>query len=79
TIRYQLPEDGTHIRVLIYNTLGELVRTLVDATQAAGSYDVTWDARSDAGSQASSGIYFYRITATGTKEFTSVKKMLLLK
>jgi hypothetical protein len=51
--------------------LGEKVSTLVNTTQEAGRYDVTFDA-----SNIPSGIYFYSIEAG---DFKSVKKMTLLK
>jgi hypothetical protein len=76
TIKYQLPEAGD-VTLEIYNMLGQVVRTLVNAEQTAGRYVLQWDATNDAGQPLSSGIYFYRIQAGG--EFQSVKKMLLLK
>ena len=79
TIRYQLPEDATLIKVSVFNTLGELVRTLVNDMKDAGVYEVTWDGRSNSGNQVGSGIYFCRITAEGVQNFNSVKKMLLMK
>lgn len=79
TIRYQIPEDGIHVQLAIFNTVGELVRSVVDADQSSGVYEISWDGRTNAGVEASSGIYFYRLTGTGSKTFTSVHKMLLMK
>jgi CubicO group peptidase (beta-lactamase class C family) len=59
----------------IYNLLGQKVATLVDRKQAAGSYQVQWDA-----SGFASGIYIYRLKVQGQKQnavFT--KKLVLLK
>jgi hypothetical protein len=51
--------------------LGREVMTLVDGNQDAGIHTTSFD-----GSNLSSGIYFYRITAPGVNQ---VKKMVLLK
>ncbi len=70
TIRYDLPRS-VHAELKIYNVLGELVATLVDATQRAGQYDVTFD-----GARFASGVYFYRLQAD---DFTRVMKFMLIK
>jgi flagellar hook assembly protein FlgD len=78
-IHYEIPDDGANVTISIYNSLGELVKTLAVGMQEAGRYDVVWNGTNDAGEKVGSGIYFYRLVAFGTKEFTSVKKMLLVK
>jgi hypothetical protein len=75
TIRYALPETAG-VRLVVYNALGQRVRTLVDAVQSAGAYSVSWDGRNDSGRSVSSGLYLYRIES---RAFTSMRKMLLLK
>jgi len=55
---------------------GAQVRTLVDATQPAGRYSITWDGRDESGAPVASGIYFCRLTS-GT--FSATQKMVLLK
>ncbi len=70
TIRYQLPVD-THVKLVIYNLLGQRVAAPVDGRITAGSHQISWDA-----SDYSSGLYFYKLTA-GDKVFT--KRMTLLK
>lgn len=72
-ISYSLPVEGK-VNLAIYNAIGQVVATLVDNVQEAGSYDIEWNA-----SNLSSGIYFYRITVEGNKSFIHTKKMLLLK
>ena len=44
---------------------GRRVRTLVGATLPAGSHRLVWDARTDAGHSASSGVYYLRMVAGG--------------
>jgi hypothetical protein len=51
--------------------LGREIKTLVNEEKAAGKYSITFN-----GSNLSSGIYFYSITAGS---FYQTKKMLLLK
>ncbi|HTX18316.1 MAG TPA: carboxypeptidase regulatory-like domain-containing protein [Bacteroidota bacterium] len=70
TIRYTIPKAGM-VSVKIYNILGQVVATLVEANQSAGTYNVTFNAAS-----LSSGVYFYRVQSGS---FAAVKKMMLLK
>ncbi len=78
-IQYQVPDDVAHVKIVVYNSLGEVVSTIVNRDHSAGTFEVVWDGTNDAGVKVGSGVYFYRITATGEKEFTSIKKMLLVK
>jgi len=69
---------GTPIRtsLIIYNILGQKVRTLVDEEKLPGSYNIIWDGRDDSGKEVSSGIYFYQLK---TKDYTETKKMVLVR
>ena len=69
-INYALPTDS-HVRLDIYNILGQKVATLIDGNQKAGYKTARWDAGS-----FSSGIYFYRLQAG---DFVQTRKMVLLK
>lgn len=73
-IRYQLPEAAS-VNLTIYNTRGELLRTLVDCRSEPGYYAVDWDGTDRTGGPVAPGVYFYRFTA-GTFE-TTCKMMLL--
>ena len=75
TIKYALPQ-ASDVELVIYNSLGQVVRTLVNERQGVGRYAFTWDATNDRGQAVSSGIYLYRLQAG---EFAKVRKMLLLK
>ena len=70
TINFSLAKPS-NVKLMIYNILGQQVRTLVDTRMNAGQQSVTFDA-----SRLASGVYFYRLDAG---DFSSVKKMLLLK
>jgi hypothetical protein len=75
TIRYLLPENA-HVTLRVYNTLGQLVTTLVDAEQAAGYHEAVWDGRNESGGTVASGVYIYRFAAG---DFTETRTMLLAK
>lgn len=75
TLSYQLSKDA-EVTLVIYNTLGQTIRTLVNAFQPAGFQRVVWDGRDDSGNLVPSGLYFYQIQTDG---FRMTKRMLLLK
>ena len=70
TIEYTLPAP-TKVRLEVFNTLGQQVRTLVDRHQQAGHYAVIFDA-----SGLPSGVYVYRMTAP---DFHQTRSVLLVK
>lgn len=69
-INIDIPK-ATLVKVAVYDMLGKEIEILVNNQLSAGSYRVEWNA-----AKYSSGIYFYRII---TSEFTSIKKMVLVK
>ncbi|MCC7431559.1 SBBP repeat-containing protein, partial [bacterium] len=75
TISYTLAKTN-NVKLEVYNTNGELVRTLVSEKQNAGSHTSNWNGKDERGNTVSSGVYFYRL-ATGS--FTQTNKMVLLK
>jgi hypothetical protein len=75
-IYLDLPKAG-HLSLKIFNVRGELVRTLVDGQQAAGSnVHFQWDGTNDRGSSVSAGVYFYEARIGGE---VRVNKMALVK
>jgi hypothetical protein len=82
TISYALPVPS-RVKLQIFNMLGQEVASLVgNEAQAAGSYEVVWNGTDNAGRSVASGLYFYKLSATandGGKQFSSVRKMVLLK
>ena len=64
------------VAVKIFNTSGQLVRTLVDGTGDPGHHTVEWDGKNSRGDRAASGIYFCRLQ-NGTAQETS--KLVLLR
>ena len=79
TIQYDIPEDS-YVKINIFNSLGEVIKTLVDEEKTKGNCFVTWDGRNEANKVVSSGIYFFTFEATG-KQANKImsKKMILLK
>jgi hypothetical protein len=69
-IRYQVPQVSD-VRLDVFDMLGRKVSTLVNERQAAGSYQVNFNA-----TNLASGTYFYRLQAG---VFVETKKMLLVK
>ncbi len=60
------------VKLVVYDVLGREVKTLVNKTQPAGKYKVTFDATGFA-----SGVYYYKLKAGDKYETT--RKMLLLR
>jgi len=79
-IPYQLAEES-HVRIRIYNTIGQLVRTLDFGRQEAGVYTLKdkaayWDGKNALGRRVASAVYFYQLQAG---DFIAVRKMTVLK
>ncbi len=73
-IKYSLPTGG-RVTLVVYNTLGQQIATLVNAEQEAGSYSVRWNGVTDSGAKLASGLYFYQLRSGA---FVSTKKMMLV-
>jgi len=69
-IDYSIPKSGV-VTLKVYNLLGKEVSTLVSENKSAGSYSIIFN-----GSNLTSGIYFYRLTAGN---YIETRKMLLIK
>jgi len=75
SINYILPE-ASNVELIIFNALGQEVRTLKAGQSNAGSYSVTWNGLDHSGNMVSSGLYIYTLI-TGDQSIS--KKMLMLK
>ena len=69
-LRFALPQSS-HVRLTVYNVIGQKVETLIDGVKEAGNHSVSFDA-----SRLSSGVYFYTIDAGS---FHATKKMVLMR
>jgi hypothetical protein len=64
------------VRLRVYDARGRLVATLLDSSMPAGTHEVSWAGRNQAGSPAASGVYFYKLEAG---EYSMSRRMVLLK
>lgn len=70
TIKFGLPKDS-HVKLSVYNILGQEVATLVNGFMSAGYHTIRFDA-----SGMNTGMYIYKIEADN---FVSMKKMMYVK
>jgi len=75
SIRFSLADDS-FVQLDVMNLLGQKVSAVLRRQMGAGSHSISFDA-----SRLPSGVYFYRLHARGSsgKEFTQVKRMVLLR
>ncbi|MDQ3021549.1 MAG: T9SS type A sorting domain-containing protein [Bacteroidota bacterium] len=84
-IRYSIPSNvkgrvpfgsTSNVKLVVYNSLGKEIATLINEKQNAGSYTVDFN-----GEGLSSGIYFYKLEARYGQagDFVETKSMILLK
>jgi len=79
-IPYSLSQDAD-VTIRIYNSAGQLVRTLDLGRQVAGVYinkdkAAYWDGKDDLGQQVASGVYYYTFRAGN---FCATRKMVIVK
>ena len=76
-LEFQIP-GGAPLRTFlrVYNTGGQVIRTLVDGTFDPGVHTTVWDGNDEKGRPAPSGLYLSVLTAGGRKD---QKKLLLVR
>ncbi len=75
-ILFEVPEEGGHVRLSVYDVNGRLMRRLIDEHYDSGRYEAEWRGTDARGRSLPSGVYFYRLDAG---EFSDTKKMVLVK
>ena len=75
TIRLSLAAP-VPISLKIYNSAGDLVRTLADGEMTAGSHEIPWDGRDDGGHAAPPGTYTCRLRVGGVEQ---LQKLVLVR
>lgn len=74
-ISFSIKEDG-FVSMKVYNTRGQLVRTLISENLQEGVHFTSWNGKDNSNKSVSSGIYFYKMDS---KNYSSIRKMILLK
>ncbi len=74
-ISFTLPKSS-QVRLVIFNVLGQQVRTLADDYLSAGTHTVYWDGADADGNRMASGVYYYRLVTDG---YSQTKEMILAK
>ena len=70
-------EDGSDVKLIIYNVKGEKVKTIFnDRVNADEMTSIIWDGKDANNKDVASGVYFYKLI-TETQEYS--KKMLMVK
>jgi len=73
-IKYQIAKTqikNQKVKLIVYNSFGQKIKTLVNEEQSPGIYEVTFD-----GSNLASGVYFYQLK---TEDIVESRKMVLVK
>lgn len=66
-----------HVKLVVYNLLGQEAITLLDRFQAPGTFACNWEGRTARGELLPSGIYFYRLQFD--ERFATTRRMVLLR
>jgi subtilisin family serine protease len=74
-ISFSIKEEG-YVSLKIYNTRGQLVKTLISESLNEGVHFTSWNGKDNNNRSVASGIYFYKMDSKG---YSSVKKMILMK
>jgi hypothetical protein len=74
-IRFSL-SSSEHVSLAVYDISGRLVKELVNGQMAVGNHEIIWDGKSNTGSKAASGVYFYKMSAG---DYSATDKMVMLK
>ena len=72
----ELKAEAVHVRVEVFNVLGQQVAVLADEDYLAGRHLVRWYGTDQNGQTVPSGLYLYRIVAG---DLLDTRKMILLK
>lgn len=70
---------NSFVKLQLFDILGKEIAILVNERRGPGTYEIPFSVYDIQNGRLPSGIYFYKIETTGEKNYTEVKKMVLLK
>ena len=70
TIKFSVPKQ-THLKLNLYNVLGEFIQTITDGIYESGFYEITFEAEN-----LVSGVYIYRMESS---EIVQSRKLVLIR
>jgi flagellar hook assembly protein FlgD len=63
------------VELIVYNILGQKIKTLVNEEKYAGEFQISWDGKNDLGQFVASGIYLGQIK---TNQGISTRKIMVM-
>jgi len=75
TISYDV-KVAAPVKIEIYNTKGQLIRTLISEVKGKGHYQIVWNGKDNNGISVASGVYHYRMQAG---DYKATRMMMLMK
>jgi len=69
TIQFGIKEAG-YVKLKVFNARGQLIRTLVNDSKAAGTYQATWNGLDENNRPVASGVYIFRMETKGKVQTT---------
>jgi flagellar hook capping protein FlgD len=75
TIRFEMPSEGGHMKLDVFDVKGRRVRDLLDGFVTGGPHSVRWNGTDGAGRALAAGVYFCRLEGAG---HSSTRRMVLI-
>jgi hypothetical protein len=75
-IGFSVPDGGAHVRLEVFDALGQRIAVLAEGRLVAGTHSADWNGRDLRGRRVASGVYFARLF---THDAVHVRPMLLLR
>ncbi len=69
-------QASSFVKLVINNSRGQAIRTLLSGSLSSGKHSFAWDGRDANGSKVSTGVYFYSLHTDGGIQ---IKKMVMIK
>ncbi|RMD88548.1 MAG: DUF5123 domain-containing protein [Calditrichaeota bacterium] len=79
-IKYEIPFVA-HVKLSIYNLIGQQIKVLVDQIQETGAHSISWNGKNQKGEIVPSGVYFYRLEILQSNKpvIRKTKRMIFLR